>query len=209
LIRLYQTHDYWVGWWLYILTRKGKVMEAMCKVCVTGASGYIASLLINKLLAKGYTVHATLRDLSEYTFISIHMHLFCVVNLILNLLPPPTNKALQITHFTEDESKVELLKSFPQSQDKLVLFQADIYNSIDFEAAIKGCEYVFHVATPLIHEPASQVKLYPCVWISSCIWIGLTQYLRNWLIRKEMSLFITIFLLNVRLCPIESGPMDF
>lgn len=116
---------------------------------------------------------------------------------------------MQITHFTEDESKVELLKSFPQSQDKLVLFQADIYNSIDFEAAIKGCEYVFHVATPLIHEPASQVKLYPCVWISSCIWIGLTQYLRNWLIRKEMSLFITIFLLNVRLCPIESGPMDF
>ncbi|CAJ2631339.1 unnamed protein product [Trifolium pratense] len=96
-------------------------MEACCKVCVTGASGYIASLLINKLLAKGYTVHATLRDL-------------------------------------KDESKVGLLKSFPQSQQKLVLFEADIYNSVDFEPAIKGCQFVFHVATPLIHEPGSQFK---------------------------------------------------
>jgi len=70
--------------------RKGKVMmmEARCKVCVTGASGYVASLLINKLLAKGYTVHATLRDLSILLF---HMHLFCVVIFIYNLLPPPTN----------------------------------------------------------------------------------------------------------------------
>ncbi|WJX85693.1 hypothetical protein P8452_68107 [Trifolium repens] len=96
-------------------------MEACCKVCVTGASGNIASLLINKLLAKGYTVHATLRNL-------------------------------------KDESKVGLLKSFPQSQQKLVLFEADIYNSVDFEPAIKGCQFVFHVATPLIHQPGSQFK---------------------------------------------------
>jgi len=78
------------------------------------------------------------------------------------LLPEPTNKHLQ-SHFTDDEFKVGLLKSFPQSQDKLILFQADIYSSVDFEPAIKGCEFVFHVATPLIHEPGSQVKLYPCV----------------------------------------------
>ncbi|KAK2419378.1 putative anthocyanidin reductase [Trifolium repens] len=97
------------------------MMEACCKVCVTGASGNIASLLINKLLAKGYTVHATLRNL-------------------------------------KDESKVGLLKSFPQSQHKLVLFEADIYNSVDFEPAIKGCQFVFHVATPLIHQPGSQFK---------------------------------------------------
>ena len=31
-------------------------------VCVTGASGYIASYLVKLLLLRGYTVHATVRD---------------------------------------------------------------------------------------------------------------------------------------------------
>uniref|UniRef100_A0ACD5Y830 Uncharacterized protein n=1 Tax=Avena sativa TaxID=4498 RepID=A0ACD5Y830_AVESA len=34
-------------------------------VCVTGGGGYIASWLIKLLLARGYTVHATVRDLGE------------------------------------------------------------------------------------------------------------------------------------------------
>ncbi|XP_062091440.1 NADPH HC-toxin reductase 1-like [Humulus lupulus] len=38
-----------------------------CKVCVTGGSGNICSWLINKLLSKGYTVHATLRNLDDET----------------------------------------------------------------------------------------------------------------------------------------------
>ncbi|CAJ1961268.1 unnamed protein product [Sphenostylis stenocarpa] len=89
-----------------------------CKVCVTGGSGYIGSWLINKLLVKGYTVHATLRDL-------------------------------------KNESKVGLLKSLPQAHGKLVLFEADIYDPIQFDPAIQGCQFVFHVATPLTHEPGS------------------------------------------------------
>ena len=32
-------------------------------VCVTGAGGYIASWLVKLLLARGYTVHGTVRDL--------------------------------------------------------------------------------------------------------------------------------------------------
>ncbi|RZB81110.1 Dihydroflavonol 4-reductase [Glycine soja] len=81
--------------------------EGCSKVCVTGASGYIASSLVKKLLAKGHSVHATLRDL-------------------------------------KNESKVSLLKSLPQSEGKLVLFEADIYNPNDFDLAIEGCEFVFH-----------------------------------------------------------------
>ncbi|KAK3130417.1 hypothetical protein QOZ80_6BG0493200 [Eleusine coracana subsp. coracana] len=38
---------------------------AGASVCVTGAGGYIASWLVKLLLSRGYTVHGTVRDLSD------------------------------------------------------------------------------------------------------------------------------------------------
>ncbi len=40
-------------------------MEKDKPILVTGASGYIASWIVNKLLDKGYTVHGTVRDLKR------------------------------------------------------------------------------------------------------------------------------------------------
>ncbi|KAF8412138.1 hypothetical protein HHK36_000094 [Tetracentron sinense] len=42
---------------------------------------------------------------------------------------------------------------------RLRLFEADIYNHDEFEPAIEGCEFVFHVATPMLHNnQSSQYK---------------------------------------------------
>lgn len=37
-------------------------LEAGVRVCVTGATGYVAGWVVSKLLKKGYIVHATCRD---------------------------------------------------------------------------------------------------------------------------------------------------
>ncbi|KAJ7962539.1 Anthocyanidin reductase-like [Quillaja saponaria] len=95
--------------------------SSSCKVCVTGGAGFIGSWLVKKLLDKGYTVHATLRNL-------------------------------------KDEARVDLLKSLPHANVRLVLFEADIYNKNEFDKAIQGCDFVFHVATPLQHHESSQYK---------------------------------------------------
>ncbi|KAH0719971.1 hypothetical protein KY290_004886 [Solanum tuberosum] len=58
----------------------------------------------------------------------------------------------------EDESKVGLLKSLSGADERLKLFEADIYRAEEFEEAIQGCEFVFHVATPSLHYEGSQYK---------------------------------------------------
>ncbi|KAL7150463.1 hypothetical protein ABFS83_05G113400 [Erythranthe nasuta] len=98
-----------------------EIISKDIKVCVTGGSGYLGSCLIKKLLHRGFTVHATLRNLGE-------------------------------------NSKTGLLKSFPNAETRLKLFEADIYNPQEFETAIRGCQYVFHVATPILHTQNSKYK---------------------------------------------------
>ncbi|XP_065847768.1 dihydroflavonol 4-reductase-like [Euphorbia lathyris] len=81
-------------------------------VCVTGASGFIGSWLIMRLLESGYRVRATVRD--------------------------PDNR-----------SKVQHLLDLPTAKTHLSLWKADLSIEGSFDDAIKGCQGVFHVATPM------------------------------------------------------------
>jgi NADPH:quinone reductase-like Zn-dependent oxidoreductase len=50
--------------------REREMSGAEKVVCVTGASGYIASWLVKLLLQRGYTVKASVRDPSQYSTLS-------------------------------------------------------------------------------------------------------------------------------------------
>ncbi|XP_027160083.1 cinnamoyl-CoA reductase 1-like [Coffea eugenioides] len=86
----------------------------MKTVCVTGASGYIASWLVKFLLQRGYTVKASVRDLI-------------------------------------DPKKVEHLLALDGAKERLQLFKANLLEEGSFDAAIDGCDGVFHTASPFYH----------------------------------------------------------
>ena len=87
------------------------------RVLVTGASGFIASWLVKALLARGYLVHATVRNAA-------------------------------------DTARVSHLRSLPGAADRLRLFSADLLGAPgSFDAAMAGCECVFHCASPFFFTP--------------------------------------------------------
>ncbi|XP_058089147.1 anthocyanidin reductase ((2S)-flavan-3-ol-forming)-like isoform X2 [Magnolia sinica] len=88
------------------------------RACVTGATGYVGSMLVKSLLEKGYAVNATVRDPANSKKVS---HL-------LNL----------------------------QVLGVLKLFKADLTEEGSFDDAINGCDFVFHVATPVNFESEDQ-----------------------------------------------------
>ncbi|KAJ1291762.1 hypothetical protein BS78_02G341200 [Paspalum vaginatum] len=54
-----------------------------------------------------------------------------------------------------DEKKTGMLRALPGAAERLRLFEADVYDADSFEPAIAGCEFVFLVATPLVHDANS------------------------------------------------------
>lgn len=88
--------------------------EQQSPVLVTGASGYIASWVIAKLLQQGHSVHATVRNL---------------------------NKTSSYEH---------LEKIAATSTGELKMFQANLLEPCSFDAAMQGCEIVFHMASPFV-----------------------------------------------------------
>lgn len=79
---------------------------------VTGASGFIASHVVQQLLEKGHDVHATVRS-------------------------------------TKNQKKIKhLLDMQTRWPGKLTLFEADLLVAGSFEASMKGCSVVYHIASP-------------------------------------------------------------
>ncbi|XP_076915794.1 phenylacetaldehyde reductase-like [Bidens hawaiensis] len=106
--------------------------EKKMVVCVTGASGYIASWLVKLLLHRGYTVKAT-------TFWSFSL--------------------MQINHLG-DLKKTEHLLALDGAKERLHLFEADLLKDGSFDDAVKGCDGVFHCASPFfIHTDNPQEDL--------------------------------------------------
>jgi nucleoside-diphosphate-sugar epimerase len=89
-------------------------MKTSDTVLVTGGSGFVASHLINQLLASGDTVHTTVRSLAN------------------------SAKVLPL---------MELKRKFP---DRLHLFEADLLRASSFDAPMRGCSVVYHVASPFM-----------------------------------------------------------
>jgi nucleoside-diphosphate-sugar epimerase len=83
-------------------------------VLVTGGSGFVASHLISQLLARGATVHTTVRSLGN----------------------------------ARKVAPLEALKS--QHPGRLELFESDLLKPRSFDAAMAGCEVVYHVASPFM-----------------------------------------------------------
>lgn len=92
-------------------------------VCVTGASGFIASWLVKLLLESGYVVRATVRDLGN-------------------------------------PEKTKHLLALGGAKERLQLVKANLLEEGTFDAAVDGCEGVFHTASPFytsIKDPQAEM----------------------------------------------------
>lgn len=79
-------------------------------VLLTGATGFIGSRLVERLLLGGHTVHGTCRGV--------------------------------------ESKRAKAVMELPGAADRLKLFEADLLAEGSFDAAMVGCDTVFHVASP-------------------------------------------------------------
>ncbi|RWW10990.1 hypothetical protein GW17_00025433 [Ensete ventricosum] len=93
-------------------------------VVVTGASGYIGTWLVMKLLQKGY---------------------------VLSLIHVGAREELTLLH-AANQKKIKPLVDLPGSVEQLTIWRADLEEEGSFDEVVKGCEGVFHMATPMDFE---------------------------------------------------------
>ena len=115
------------------------------RVCVTGASGFIAAHIVRDLLARGYRVRGTVRD--------------------------PDRKA-----------DLTFLTALPGAAERLELVKGDLLDAKGWDAAVAGCEYVMHTASPYqvdVEDPQRDL-VEPAVRgtrhvLDACLWAGVKR----------------------------------
>ncbi|KAI8545876.1 hypothetical protein RHMOL_Rhmol07G0071400 [Rhododendron molle] len=134
-------------------------------VCVTGASGFIASWLVNLLLQRGYTVKASVRNLIVFVLAVFSAISPSARDSQMVLAPTPRKhvilakfhiypvRCLQLMNnfapIQDDQRKTEHLLALDGAKERLHLFQADLLEEGSFDSIVDGCEGVFHTASPV------------------------------------------------------------
>jgi nucleoside-diphosphate-sugar epimerase len=93
-----------------------KTIDKTKPVLVTGATGYVAGRLVEKLLSEGITVHAAVRN-------------------------------------PDDKEKTKYLdKLAKDNEGSIKYFKADLLSVGSYDEAMKGCELVYHTASPFVRS---------------------------------------------------------
>ncbi|KAE9467477.1 hypothetical protein C3L33_00606, partial [Rhododendron williamsianum] len=106
-------------------------------VCVTGASGYIASWIVKLLLDRGYTVKGTVPASHRW------------------MIPRQLTTVLHRSSMLGDPKKVDHLLSLHGAKERLQLFKANLMEEGSFDSVVDGCEGVFHTASPVLLESSN------------------------------------------------------
>jgi dihydroflavonol-4-reductase len=114
-------------------------------VCVTGASGFIATHIVRDLLARGYRVRGTVRN------------------------PGRT-------------ADLAFLRGLPGAAERLELVEGELTDPKGWDAAVDGCEYVMHTASPYridVEDPRRDL-VEPAVRgtrhvLDACLWAGVKR----------------------------------
>jgi nucleoside-diphosphate-sugar epimerase len=115
-------------------------------VCVTGGSGFIGSCLVRLLLRRGYSVHATVKNLRMFSPLFpplIRVRPFCPFAVY------PLFYAFYLI-CADDPAETGHLPALDGAEERLHLFAIDLLDADSLRAAISGTVGVFHLASPCI-----------------------------------------------------------
>ncbi|EWM21041.1 dihydrokaempferol 4-reductase, partial [Nannochloropsis gaditana] len=124
-------------------------------VCVTGCNGYVASELVKQLLERGYNVHGTVRKLHKLTEEEREEKYGPLAKLGRGRGGGGGGgQGERVGRHRKEDSRGscdEGVGDGEKGRGCLTLFEADLRQPHSFDAAVRGCTYVFHVASPVVY----------------------------------------------------------
>ncbi|TFJ82250.1 hypothetical protein NSK_006370 [Nannochloropsis salina CCMP1776] len=124
-------------------------------VCVTGCNGYVASELVKQLLERGYNVHGTVRNLHKLTEEEREEKYGPLAKLGRGRGGGGGGgQRERVGRQRKEDSRGPCDEGGGDGEKGrgcLTLFEADLRQPHSFDAAVRGCTYVFHVASPVVY----------------------------------------------------------